>query len=359
MTSLRNTLPLPLAVLALIASGCAGPRLGDTIDFEFDFSPFTGPAHSLHSPYVAGADFDVYAIGVDDEEGWRITTSDPAMLHVDSGGLDGDAAAVTATGAGAVDLILTNDRDREVHRAPVDVLAADRADLIAHGPLILERPELQPETTEEIQVLVGGSGTFLVEWFAGEEQLSGHGALSVETDPGATAAPRRTFLFEDREWLTVSALEAGRHEIRLMANGALVRTITVIGVDETAIDQVQIHGMDETGARDGDPLTAYAQAYAADGTPIYGVEYEWDLDGAAQDGLGDLYRYEFERGHDRMLCARHGTTEAFATIQAARGWVDSTNELGCSASPSASGGALAALPVLAPFVLVWRRRRRG
>lgn len=361
MTFLRHTfLVFALVAGVLAAAGCQRARLADSVDLEFDFLRLLGPSDRLHSPYVAGADFHVYSIGVDEDEGigWRIFTSDPAVMRVDETLGDGHVS-VTAVSAGIVDLILNDERGEEIHRASVDVIEADRADLVAHGAMIIGRDELQPERTDEIQVLVGGLGTFLVEWYGGEERLLGHGALTAESDEGADALPRRTFLFEDREWVTFTALEPGRHDVRLMANGNLVRTITIVAVDEDAIDHVLLHGMDESGASDGEPLTVYAQAYDADGVPIYGVEYQWDLDGAPQVGLGDLYRYEFESGRERTLCARHNEQEAFASIHAAGGWVDSTNRLGCSVGVAgiARGFALPALAALAPLLLVWRRRR--
>ena len=350
---------LLLVAGAVASAGCQHVALADDVDLDFDFFRLLGPSDMLHSPYVAGADFDVYSVtdGRHSEEGWRISTSDASVVRVDETVGDG-FASVTAVGAGSVDLILSDAGGDEIHRSSVEVTQADRAELRAHGPMIVGREELQPEDTDQIQVLVGGSGTFLVEWHAGETRLFGHGALSAESDAGVTAEPRRTHLFEDREWVTFTALEAGRHEVRLMANGALLRTITIVAVDEAAVDHVLLHGMDESEATTGDPLAVYAQAYDADGVPIYGVEYEWDLDEEPETGLGDVYRYSFESGRERMLCARHGEQEAFASIQAAHGWVDSTNRLGCSTSGAAPGWlALPALAAFAGLLPAWRRRR--
>lgn len=357
-TSLRMLRFTALTFVAISLAGCQGVGLADGIDLELNFFRLLGPSDALHSPYVAGASFSVYSIHVDpeDEVGWRIGTSDPAVIRV--GDTIGDGAAeVFAVAPGDVDLLLLDETGQEVHRAAVEVVQPDRAELLAHGPLLVRRPGLQPESTDTITVLVGGAGTFLVEWYADGDQLRGNGALSATADEGAFAEPRQTFLFEDREWVTFTVDTPGPHEVQLFANGVLTRTLTVVGVAEDAIDRVELHGMDERGAERGDAMVVYAQAYAADDTPIYGVEYAWDVDGLPEEGLGDLYRYTFAPGRVHDLCARHEGLEATATIQSSGGFVDSTNRLGCSVSAVGAGGGALGLPLIAAAVLVWRRRR--
>lgn len=347
-----------IALVASLAMACGGPRLADGIDLELDFNPLRGPSDRLHSPYVAGADFSVWSIHADEEDevGWTIGTSDPSVVHIREQVGNGHAR-VSAAAPGEVDLTIVDAEGQEIHRAGVEVVQPDRADLIAHGPRIVHRPELQPETTDELTVLVGGSGTFLVEWYAGNDRLHGHGALSAESGPGVAVEPRQTHLFEDREWVTFTALEPGRHEVELLANGELTRTITIVAVEEAAIDHVELHGENEGEADEGDQLVVYAQAYSDDGTPIYGVEYQWDVDGAPEEGLGDLYRYNFAPGMVRELCARHGAHETFATIQSSGGFVDSTNRIGCSVGAVGASGGLP-LAALALVGVAFIRRRR-
>jgi len=339
-----------------LGAGCDGVRLADSVDLELNFLLLEGPSDELHSPYVAGADFSVYTINVSEEEEalLSIDASDATVMQVESRG--GGLASMTAVGVGSVDMIVRDETSQEVHRATVEVMQPDEATLAAHGPLLVRRPELQPQRTDELRVLVGGAGTFLVEWFAGDTRLSGHGALTAESDTGVAAIPRRTFLFEDREWVTFRADAPGAHEVRLFANGSLTRTITVIGVTEDEVDDVRLHGMDETNVGEGTPLVVYAQAYGADDVPIYGVEYAWDLDGRAEAGLGDLFRYDYVPGASAELCARHGSLEAITTISATEGYVDSSNSVGCSAGgadPAWMGAPLIALALS----LLWVRRR--
>lgn len=343
----------------LALTGCDGVRLADSVDLVFDFNLLDGPSDELHSPYVAGAELDLYTINVDaeDEVGLSIRSSDASVLSIDAMPRAGVASA-TATGAGEVELFVRDERETELHRTVVEVVAPDRADLLAHGPMIVDREELQPESTDEIRVLVGGTGTFLVRWFADQRRLFGHGALTTESDPGVMARPRRSYVFEDREWVSFSATEEGRHEVRLLANGELVRTITVIGVVEEDIDDVRLHGMDESDAAEGQGLVVYAQAYTEDDVPIYGVEYEWDIDGETEDGLGDLFRYRFTPGVTGELCARHGMFEAITTISANEGFVDSSNDIGCAVGRGEP--TWIALPLVAVlFSMLWARRRRS
>ncbi len=359
MTTFASIARFGAVVIATTAlAGCQGARLADGIDLELNFLQLLGPSDQLHSPYVSGASFSVYSIGVDpeDEVGWRVGTSDPAILSIAEVRGDGHAW-VHAAAPGQVDLLLLDETGQEVHRAPVEVVAPDRAELLAHGPLLVRRPELQPETTDTISVLVGGAGTFLVEWYADGDPLFGNGALSTESDDGVLAEPRQTFVFEDREWVTFTVEAPGPHEVRLYANGELVRTITVLGVEEEAIDRVELHGMNEGGADRGDPLVVYAQAYGADDTPIYGVEYAWDVDGIPEAGLGDLYRYTFAPDRVRDVSAHHGGLDATASIQSSGGFVDSTNRLGCSVGAAGAGGGGLGLPLLGLAGLaLWRRR---
>jgi hypothetical protein len=360
MMELRMTRNLSLlAALAILASGCARVRLADSVDLTFDWSVV--PSDELHTPYVAGADFSLYTLGVDEEDqvGWRLASGDSSVLRIDSTA-NGDAE-VTATGAGVATVSVLDADGGTVHRAPLEVRRADRAELFAHGGLILGRPELQ-EDWDEIRILAGGSATFEVRWLDGDERLFGHGALSATAEGDITVRPRRTYLFEDREWVTFTPHAPGTYEVELAANGVPVRTVRVVAVTEDAVARVRLHGMDESGAREGETLTVLAQAYDAEERPIFGVEYAWELDGALQEGAGDLYRYTFAPGAVRSLCARFDRLEAEVSIQAREGFVDSTNRLGCAAAGAGrpSGAPLAPALVLAVAMVARRRSpRRG
>lgn len=354
---MRN-LALMMSCLAL-ATGCQQIGLADSVDLELNWAPLVGPSDALHTPYVAGSDFHVYTLDVDEEEaaGWTIESSDAAVLRVDATA-DG-SADVTATGAGASTMSVLDASGQVVHETEIEVRQPTRAELFAHGALIVDRPELQ-EAWDEIQVLAGGSATFEVRWFDGDTRLFGNGALSAVAEGDITVEPRRTFLFEDREWVTFTPHAPGTYEVELLANGAPVRMVRVVAVTEDAVDTVLLHGMDETAAQAGDLLSVLAQAYDAEGRAIFGVEYTWDLDGDVEEGEGDLFRYELEPGRYRMLGAHSTTMDAQVMIQADEGYVDSTNNLGCAAAAVGVRGsaALAPLAIGLALVTVARRRRR-
>lgn len=348
-----------LAATALAMTGCNQIRLADSVDLTFDWNPLRNH-DQLHMPYVAGASFDLYAIGVDEDDttGWTIDSADPSVIRVDSTA-DGDAN-VTAIGAGTTAVTIVDDAGREVHEIGLVVHEANRAELSAHGPLIIDRPELQ-EDWSEIHVVAGGEATFEITWFDGDQQLFGNGALSAVVEGDIEVTPRRTYLFEDREWVTFHPLSEGTYSVQLLANGHPVRTVTVVAVSPDVVADIEIYGMDESRAHEGDLLTVLAQAYDAEGNTVFGAEYGWDLDGETQDGYGDLYRYSYVPDAYRMLSAHFAAHAANAMIHANEGFVDSTNNLGCSVGgvgmPAAAGSIAPLLVALA--ALRMRRRRAG
>jgi MYXO-CTERM domain-containing protein len=124
-------------------------------------------------------------------------------------------------------------------------------------------------------------------------------------------------------------------------------------VPESAIADVVVLTEPESGHKDGDWLAALAQAYDASGARIFGVDYQWNVNGATQHGDGDLYRYQFKAGQHAMVQAQRGAHADSAQIQSQGGFVDSTNHVGCAAG---GGGSL--LVGLVGLGLVAGRRRR-
>src|SRR5262249_37694213 len=101
------------------------------------------------------------------------------------------------------------------------------------------------------------------------------------------------------------------------------------------------------------------------GTFIYGVDYNWSVDGQPQSSIeysvGDLYRYRYDPQQPRMLTASFSDMSADAMIHSGGGFVDSSNHLGCSAAPGRpreSAGFAIAFVALWGFAFVASRRRR-
>lgn len=330
----------------------------DDIDLTWDFG--LTPRRfddNLHSPYVRGAAVTVFAHSSDDKENlgsWSIESSDPAVFRigeaVTSGGRD-LAVRGEAMGEGTAALTLRDPHGHAVGHGVAEVRLPDAIELDAHGSLILGRDDEARVT--EARVLTGGAATYLVRYFQAGRELHGNGVLSADVPAGVTAEPRTTFLFEDREWLTLRTAAAGTGTVQLLADGVAAAALPVAVVPESAIADVVVLTEPEGGHKDGDWLAALAQAYDPSGARIFGVDYQWNVNGAAQQGDGDLYRYQFKAGQHTMVQAQRGTHADSAQIQSQGGYVGSTNHVGCAAG---GGGSL--IVGLVGLGLVAGRRRR-
>src|ERR1051325_7207176 len=360
---MRSSGPRAVGVaLALAVAGC-GPTysMTDDIDLTWDFTLTPRQFDdNLHSPYVRGTRTTVFAHSSDKGEslrGWSIESSDPAVFAI------GPAAQTTsdddlavggqATGEGTATLMLRDPHGNAVGRGFAEVLLPDAVELDSHGSLILGREDEAP--VHEVRVLAGGEATYLVRYFRGGRELHGNGVLSAVPPANVAAQERTTFLFENREWLSLQASTVGNGTVQLQADGVVAATMPVVVVPESAIADVVVLTESESGHQDGDWLVALAQAYDTNGERIFGVDYNWNVGGAAQQGDGDLYRYQFKSGQFVMVRAQRGTHTDAAQIQSQGGYVGSTNHIGCGAG---GGGGLAWGGLLA-LALVGRQRRRG
>jgi MYXO-CTERM domain-containing protein len=347
-----------------LGTGACTPSytMTDDIDLTWDFTLTPSKfGDDLHSPYVRGTRVALFAHSSDKEpnfRGWSIETSDPAVFRIDDSAADPDghglAAHGQAVGEGTAELRLLDDRGHEVGRGLAEVRVPDRVELDAHGSLILGRDD--EAAVAEARVVAGGEATYLVRYFREGRELHGNGVLTGVPPAGVTAQPRTTFLFENREWLTLGATAAGSGALQLLADQVPVASVPMVVVPESAMADVVVLTQPENGHKDGDWLAALAQAYDADGERIFGVEYAWNVNGVAQGGDGDLYRYRFKQGLFAMVQARRGEHIDGAMIQSDQGFVDSTNKIGCSAG---GGGSLVVGLAALGLVGVGRRRRRG
>jgi hypothetical protein len=381
---MRTRLAAPLLLLAgLASSGCARVTMADDIDIDFDFAPLIGPSDDLHSPYVKGASVRVYARSTDSHEkmiGWTIESSDPTVfalvrLHPNAyatgectqtgGGIScagdgsdaypGLAADFHAAGPGSAVLTVRDGSGAVLDARPVEVAVPDHAVLLAHGALLIGHPEQAP--VDEPRILAGGTATFMVEWHAGATVLSGNGVLSVDAPVGLAATPETTSFLEDREWLALTPSTPGAATITVYADGTRVEQRTVTAVAASEVDHVTIAGEDEGHAHKGDWLVALAEAWDGAARSIFGIDYTWNVDGVQQFGAGDLYRYEYEPGLPRVLSASFAGMSASASIHAGAGFVDSTNNIGCSLGGGRRGAGATALFAAPALALLWRRRR--
>lgn len=385
-----RSIHLLIASFALSTLAACGPkiRFSDSVDNSFDLRLTSRYDDRLHGPYVAGSSFTLYtydATNDNDLTGWTLVSRDPDVLEiveqsVGSEDLDDDdkskkesdliISRVYAAGEGTAILEVYNDSDEFIRATEIEVLQPDRLELHAAGPLFVRRDGVVPSLVDGTpRILSGGRATFLVNWFKGEQKLNGAGALELASDHEVVGElwPRQTFLDEDRDWMTITMDEGILAEdsvitpVDLLANGELVDTLEFSVVGPEVLDTIEIYGESESGADDEELLVALAQAFDQDGESIWGVAFDWDLNGVEEPGEGDLFRYRFREGTWSTLGAQYGDLRAEAEIQGVEGFVASSNDVSCfcNADPEAPGKNVAfGLLGLAALGLV-RRRRAG
>lgn len=356
----RSTL-LSLACAATLGACGETITLSDDIDLTWDFGPTLSRFEDdLHTPYVAGTKVRLLVSSSDDDrgfQGWTVASSDPAVFRIDRGAPTGTRLSVEgqAVGEGEAILSVLDAHGNRVGRGVAEVLAPDRIELEAHGYLILDRED--EAAISDLRVLEAGEATYLVRYFRGDRELHGNGVLGVKVPEGVTGEVRQSFLFENREWLTIHAGSPGQRSIELLADNRPLGSRPIVTVAPSAIADVIILTENEAQRADGDMLVALAQAYDTTGERVFGIDYEWDVDGIEQLGEGDLYRYELKRGASQMVTARTamGASDS-VMIQSEHGFVDSSNDVGCAAG--SAGSATTVLGLLGVLGLVGLRRRR-
>ena len=349
---------LTAAILPLVLIGCADSpvHFQDTVDLTFDFGFFQDEDAGLNEPYVRGSEFGflVNHHRSRDMTGWQVVSLDDELFSLSCERFDPEAETIycdaTATGEGMVEVVVIDDRDEQVGETTIEISLPDRVELLPAGPLLIDRPDL---IDDSFQVLEGGTSTWLARYYIGETRLNGNGALSVEGSESLDVWTETSFLFEDRDWLQGSTLSQGEHSVAISIDDVHITDATITAVGTDRIDHVELHGMNEAEAMLEDSLVVLAQAYDSASTPIYGVEYEWALDGAVELGEGDLYRYEYDPAHEYSLSASVDGLGNEVTIHGV-GQVDSSNNIGCSTLGGASGGLAGLLIGLLGLV---RRRR--
>jgi hypothetical protein len=341
----------PLLVLATaVLGGCGSDfHFYDTVDEQFDFRIFGAHSTHLHGPYVVGASF---TIGVDDDHGrdnedfrgceLRSRDEDVIAIDVSDDEEHQIEASVRALGAGVAEVELVGPDGSVWATHAIDVRVPDRVELAAAAPLFLRRHDVDP-VVDDARVLTGGLATFQVRYFDGDTSLAGSGALTVHDD---VATVDRTLWDEERDWLRIAPTDAGVHEIELVAGGEPFTTIAITAVEPDAVADIELRGQDEGHHDDGDWLVVIAQAFDDAGERIFGVEYDWEIAGAPQSERGDMYRYELDRSQRKTAIARFDGNEVSAVIHADEGYVDSSNDIGCSVGGRSGWAGLFALALL-------------
>ena len=114
--------------------------------------------------------------------------------------------------------------------------------------------------------------------------------------------------------------------VEVLANGQLVETVAFSVVGQDSVSAVELFGESDADAEDNDLLAVLAEAFDADGESIWGVAFDWDLDGEVEPGEGDLFRYWFEPDYFTILGAEYEGHRSEITIQGVEGFVSSSND---------------------------------
>ena len=345
---------LIVSSVALVTLAACGPkiRLSDSVDNVFDLR--LGPQYDdrLNGPYVAGASFRVYAYDVAENvslEGWELRTSDPGVLEIQDQWVDEDdideddnsktksdviTAKVYAAGEGAAVIEVYDDGGSFVRGVEVEVMQPNRIEMRAAGPLFVRREGQVPSLVDDTPLLfAGGRATFLIEWYKDDLRLDGAGTLQLQSESTAIQDlwPRLTLLDEDRDWLTIETTEPSGDMVEevpvdVLANGEYVDTVHFSSVPVENISYVELASESEAGAENGDLLVVLAQAFDESDESIWGVAFDWDIDGDNEPGEGDLFRYWYRDDARSILGAEYGSHRDEISIQGVEGFVDSSND---------------------------------
>src|SRR5262249_33897017 len=148
------------------------------------------PSDAIHSPYVVGAGIQIFARSTDSKErmiGWTIESSDPTVFACKArpngyatGACTGSASSASCSNGdpdtypglavrcdakkpGVSTLTVKDEHGNPLDSETIEVKAPDRLELLAHGPLIIGRPDREAIETLP-RVLIGGTATFLVRY---------------------------------------------------------------------------------------------------------------------------------------------------------------------------------------------------
>jgi hypothetical protein len=349
-------------LLLLTALAACGRTVTVTDDFDltwdFKVTPFDRYVDKLHSPYVRGTQLTIWVTSDDDSDkvqNWEVVSSDPGVLMMMDQEFDGTSLGVhaLAVGEGPVDLAVIDDHGERVGHGKAEVALPDEVQLAAHGYLIVGQDDRAP--VSEARIALNDTATYLVRYYQGGRELYGNSVLTATVENGVVAEPKQSYLFEKREWLSLTAGAAGPSTTQLLVDGTHISDVQVVSVPATDITDVAVIAQSEQGASNGQWLVVLAQATDTLGRNVFGVDYNWVVNGNAQTADGDLYRYQFTKGDNEVLEVERAGHTDLVNIQSDRGYVDNSNRVGCAAA----GGGTLQLGVLALAWCVRRRRRRS
>lgn len=406
MTSTLRTTCLPLLASLALLGGCKQPdlRFEDDLDLDYDlidlFVPDVDYGEGLHNPYLAGAEFEIYIWDDNDVtsfKGWTVRSSDESVLQIlstrreeydwdpieehypDHPFIHDDKdedyvliVRVKALGPGVAELSAYDRTEDNWGTATIEVAVPNEIVLRPAGEVFLEGSSAGATPLDDTpQMIGGGTATFLVDWLRDGQPLAGDGVGTATSSSPLILDlwGRETYFDEKRDWLTISTDALATPEgvdaasVEISVNGYLAQTVDFTIVGDAAVDELRLRKRDESIGIEGEWRTVLASAHDAQGEQIWGVEFDWDLDGVDEPGEGDMFRYLFDPDVESVLGAEYAGTRVETTILGDEGFVASSNDVPqacfCSAEVDAPGRGIGfgALSLLALGLV--RRRRAG
>jgi hypothetical protein len=372
--------------LAALAApiACGGSSHGSvTMADAFDLDIFGAHVNELHTPYVAGASFNI-TVGSDDPRsgaGWTLSSSDPDVIRVTSPLLGGSATVGTRR-PGQATLSVIDESGAVLTSRVVTVAVPDQVNLYAQGLLLTGAPDSVAQLTQA-SVVRGGEATFLARYFSQGTELYGNGVLQSTATAGVTTTTVSPVFASDRDFLQIAPSPESEPldvaMVSLLVDQAVVGQVPITVVDGASITHVTVLPQPTDNPQQGDSLLLYAHAVDETSTEVYGASFSWRVDGQASwesqpaDGgfvdsssavgsqPADLFFYTFDPSATETVAAELDGFAPQIIVHGHGGTVGSTAEVGCSV---AVVGAHAGLPTWAPgftllsvLSMMLRRRR--
>jgi hypothetical protein len=368
MPSLKTFLFGAAASVAFMGCGLGGSGKAVTMADAFDIDIFGPHTDDLHSPYVAGASFNITVNTQNDDaqSGWVFSSSDGNVIEATSA-LVGGTVTITAKHPGQTTLSVLDSTGKVLDSHVVTVAIPDQVSLYAEGLLLTGATDDVAQVTQA-SVVEGGEATFLVRYFLQGTELYGNGALQPMGTNGVVATTTTASFAEARDFLQVSPPEMGKSgSVSLSVGNVVVAEVPITTVKNSAITHVTIIPQSSDGAQKGQSLSLYAHAVDESSSEVYGASFNWLINGVAQvayeGGPADLFLYNFDGTVTETVAATFEGFDPSTVVHGQGGSVGSTSDVGCSLSgapgTAATGDGLAAatgLMIAMAGVLATRRR---
>lgn len=350
--------------LSLLAACTSEFTFSDSVNSRlYEFKPRAEYGDELSTPYVLGAQFEVFVEDNDQETdflGWKVESMDPKVVQLRADPYKMSphilVVEVGAIGEGVTELLLKDTSGAVRGGATVEVKRPTRAKLFAAPIYALDNPDFRGETPNP-RILAGGTATFAIEYLHEDIRLQGSTSIVASGSSAIDATVKHSELVDNRNWLQVSVGAQGRHSAELWLGDSLVEQIDIFGVPSSMIAGVElIDGDANDPAELAGEWLLVAQAVSEDKEPIYGVDFEWALPDRGFTEPGDVFIYEHDPEQEfRKITARAYGVESGISVRVAAGEPASSNDtsLTCSVTGGPPPWAFGLL------LLGLRRRRRA